>query len=340
MTRTILLTGISGFIAKHVALLALQRGMAVRGTLRSASRADEVRAALRPHLPDPAALDRLGFVTADLGKDTGWDAAMEGVTDVIHTASPFPMVQPKDEMDLIGPAREGTLRVLGAAHSAGIRRVVLTSSGVAIMNAEKGGGQDENDWADVTAPTMTPYAKSKTLAERAAWEFAAANGMDLTTINPGLVVGPPLDHHFGTSLEVIQRILKGKDPMLPDVSFPVVDVRDVAEMHLRALERPGTAGKRYISVADGPSMSMVEIGQFYKARYPTRRIATRKAPKVLLQVLALFDASLNTILPEVGKRHTLSNLKAQQEMGLVFMTTTDTLGATSDWLAREGLAWA
>lgn len=340
MTDTILLTGISGFIAKYVALLALQRGYAVKGTLRSMSRADEVRAALRLHLADPAVLTRLTFVTADLGNDAGWDAAMEGVSAVLHTASPFPMTQPKDENALIGPAREGTLRVLRAAHKAGVSRVVLTSSVVAVLNDHNPGVQDENDWADVAVPGTTAYAKSKTLAEKAAWEFASENGMALTTINPGLVVGPPLDRHFGTSLAVIQRILKGKDPMLPDVSFPVVDVRDVAEMHIRALERPGTAGKRYLSVADGPVMSMVEMGQFFKARYPTRRIPTRKAPKPLLQVIALFDPSLRTILPEIGKRQALSNLRAQQEMDMTFIPAADALAATSDWLASQGLVWA
>lgn len=339
MQATILLTGISGFIAKHVALSALNRGHVVRGTLRSVSREAEVRDALRPHLADPTALDRLGFVVADLGDDAGWDAAMTGVTAVIHTASPFPMVQPKDEMALIGPAREGTLRVLRAAHDARVSRVVLTSSTVAILNNAKVGMRDESDWSDVSDPNITAYGKSKTLAERAAWEFAQANGLALTTINPGLVVGPPLDRHFGTSLDVVLRILKGKDPMLPDVSFPIVDVRDVAEMHLRALDDPRTAGKRYLSVADGPAMSMVEIGRFFKSRYPTRRIATRQAPKFLLELLSWFDPSLKTILPEIGRRRELSNQRAQMEMGMQFVSTKDALAASADWLVKEGLVW-
>lgn len=339
MPETILLTGISGFIAKHVALKALNRGHVVRGSLRSVAREAEVRDALRPHLTDPAAMERLSFVVADLGSDAGWDAAMAGVTAVIHTASPFPMVQPKDEMDLIGPAREGTLLVLRAAMKAGVRRVVLTSSGVAILNSPKSGIRDENDWSDVSDPGMTAYAKSKTLAERAAWDFASANGMALTTINPGLVAGAPLDRHFGTSLDVVLRILKGKDPMLPDVSFPVVDVRDVAEMHLRALEDPQTAGKRYLSVADGPVMSMVEIGRFLKSLYPTRRIATRQAPKFVLHLLALFDPSLNTILPEIGRRRELSNQRAQTEMAMRFVSAKDALAGSADWLAQAGLVW-
>jgi dihydroflavonol-4-reductase len=339
MPQIILLTGISGFIAKHVALTALNRGYAVRGTLRSPARGDEVRAAVRPHLQDPAALDRLTFVTADLGDDAGWDAAMVGVDAVIHTASPFPLTQPKDEMALIGPAREGTLRVLRAAHKAGIARVVLTSSVAAIMGNDNPGIRDENDWSDVTSPRMTTYAKSKTLAETAAWDFAAANGMSLTTINPGLVVGPALDLNFGSSLNVILRVLKGKDPLLPDVSFPMVDVRDVAEMHLRALEKPQTAGKRFVAVTDGPVMSMVEIGRFFKSRYPTRRIATRRAPKLLLQVLALFDASLRMILPEIGKRHELANERAKSDMGMTFISSTDALLASSEFLVEKRQVW-
>jgi dihydroflavonol-4-reductase len=340
MPETILLTGISGFIAKHVALLALNRGHAVRGTLRTMARADEVRDALRPHLTDPKAMDRLAFVIANLGDGAGWDQAVAGVTAVIHTASPFPMVQPKDEMALIAPAREGTLRVLRAAHKAGIGRVVLTSSVVAVVNGTSPGVQDESVWADPTAPHATAYGKSKTLAERAAWEFAGANGMSLTTINPGLVVGAPLDRHFGTSLDLVLRILKGRDPMLPDISFPVVDVRDVAEMHLRALERADTVGKRYLAVADGPVMSMVEIGRFFKSRYPTRRIATRQAPKFLLQMLSLVDPSLKTILPQIGQRHELSNQRARTEMGMRFVSSKDALAASSEWLAKEGLVWA
>jgi dihydroflavonol-4-reductase len=340
LTQTILLTGISGFIAKHIALACLNRGHHLRGTLRSMSRADEVRAALRPHLTDAAALDRLHFVVADLGHAAGWDHAMSGADAVIHCASPFPLVQPKDEMALIGPAREGTLRVLSAAKSAGISRVVLTSSIAAVVNAANGPEQDETFWSDPSSPEITTYAKSKTLAEKAAWQFAEEKAMDLTTINPGLVVGPPLDRHFGSSLDLIVRILKGKDPMLPDISFPVVDVRDVAEMHLRALENPETIGKRYLSVADGPSLSMIAIGQLFKARFPTRRIATHKAPKAVLQLLSLFDPSIKTILPDLGRRINLSNLRAQTQMGMQFHSADDALIASADWLVKEGLIWA
>lgn len=242
----VLLTGVSGFIAKHVALKLLNAGYTVRGTLRRMDRSDEVRAALAPYLTEHAG--ELTFVQADLESDAGWADALQGITALVHTASPFPCAQPKDAATVIRPAVEGTERVLKAAAVAGVTRVVLTSSTVAVLNEAKPDTlQDEADWCDIHLPTTTPYAKSKTLAERAAWEIAKARGLRLSTINPGLVFGPPLDEHYGTSLALVERILKGRDPMLPPTGLPVVDVRDVAEMHLRALQRPETEGRRYIA---------------------------------------------------------------------------------------------
>ena len=238
MAETVLLTGVSGFIAKHVALKLLNAGYNVRGTVRRLDRAAEIKAALQPYLSENAG--QLSLVQADLESDAGWAEAMSGITAPVHTASPFPIAQPKDPAVVIRPAVEGTERVLKAAAAAGVTRVVLTSSTVAILNEAKADTlQDEADWCDVHLPSTTPYAKSKTLAERAAWEVAKARGLKLTTINPGLVLGPPLDEHYGSSLGLIERFLKGKDPMLPALGFPIVDVRDVAEMHLRALQRLG-----------------------------------------------------------------------------------------------------
>ncbi|MCB6177654.1 aldehyde reductase [Rhodobacter sp. Har01] len=338
MTEVILLTGISGFIAKHIALCALNRGHVVKGTLRSPDRAEEVRAALRPHLKDPAALDRLSFAATDLERDDGWDAAMQGMTAVIHCASPFPLVQPRDEGALIRPAVDGTLRVLRAAKAAGVARVILTSSAVAVVNNGKDALQDENDWCDLSLPGTTAYARSKTLAEKAAWEFAKANGLKLTTINPGMVAGPPLDDHYGASLDLLVRILKGRDPLMPPVGFPFVDVRDVAEMHLRALDRRETAGKRYIAAAG--SITLAGIGQLFKAAWPTRKIATREAPRVAMRLLGLFDPSVRSILPKLGRLERVSNLRAVQELGMTFIPVNQALKASADWLVRAGKIWA
>lgn len=333
----VLLTGVSGFIAKHIALKLLNAGFTVRGTLRRMDRADEVRAALAPYLTEHAG--ELSFVQADLESDAGWAEALAGVTALVHTASPFPLSQPKDPAQVIRPAVEGTERVLKAAAAAGVTRVVLTSSTAAVLNETKPDTlQDEADWCDTHLPTTTAYAKSKTLAERAAWEIAKARGLKLTTINPGLVVGPPLDEHYGSSLELVQRILKGKDPMMPPMGFPMVDVRDVAEMHLRALQRPETIGRRYIAASG--SMAMVDMGRTLKAAYPTRRIPTREAPKPLVRLLALFDPSIRTILPKLGHLERVSNARAVKEMEMEFIAPKAALLAAADWLVRHGRIWA
>jgi dihydroflavonol-4-reductase len=333
----VLLTGVSGFIAKHIALKLLNAGYAVRGTLRRMDRADEVRAALAPYLTEQAG--DLSFVQADLESDAGWADAFGGVAALVHTASPFPGTQPKDTASVIRPAVEGTERVLKAAAAAGVTRVVLTSSTVAVLNETRFDAlQDEADWCDIHLPTTTPYARSKTLAERAAWEIAKARGLKLTAINPGLVFGPPLDAQYGTSLALVERILKGRDPMMPPVGQPVVDVRDVAEMHLRALQRPETAGRRYIAASG--SMAFVDMGRTLKAAYPTHRIPTREAPPVLVRLLALLDPSIRTILPKLGHLERVSNARAVKEMGMEFIAPKAALLASADWLVKHGKIWA
>ncbi len=329
MADTILLTGISGFLAKHVALALLDAGHSLRGTLRRMDRAGEVRAALAPALKDPAALDRLSFAACDLTADAGWDAAMAGVTAVVHTASPFPIVQPADADTLIGPAVEGTRRVLAAAARAGVRRVVLTSSTVAVLAKGRERVQTEDDWAD-TGPQASAYGRSKTLAERLAWDIAAREGLALTVINPGFIAGPPLDRHFGSSIGLIRRILAGRDPMLPALGLPVVDVRDVALAHLRALERPQTAGQRFLTVAG--SMWMPEMGRALKAAYPARRIPTRTAPAALLRILAFFDREARAALPELGHIPQVSNLRAREGLGIDFIPPAEAVVATGTWL--------
>ncbi|MFM7334337.1 MAG: NAD-dependent epimerase/dehydratase family protein [Tabrizicola sp.] len=337
MPQTVLLTGSSGFIAKHVALKYLNAGYNVRGTLRRLDRAQEVHAAVTPQLVEGAGT--LSFVQADLESDAGWAEAMAGVSAVIHTASPFPLAQPKDPATLIRPAVEGTERVLKAAAATGVERVVLTSSTVAVLNESKPDSlQDEADWCDISLPSTTAYAKSKTLAERAAWEIARQRGLKLTTINPGLVLGPPLDEHYGSSLSLVERLMKGKDPMLPGIGFPSVDVRDVAEMHLRAVQRPETVGRRYLAAAG--SMAMVDMGRTLKAAYPTRRIATREAPAFLLRFLALFDPAIKSILPKIGHLERVSNARAVSEMGMEFIAPKAALLSSADWLAKHGKVWA
>lgn len=334
MPDHVLLTGASGFIAKHILLSLLAAGHRVRASVRNPARADEVRAAVLPHLPAEAA-DRLAFITLDLTRDDGWDAALHGTDALVHTASPFPIAQPRNPDELIRPAVDGTLRALRAAEAAGVGRVVFTSSTVAIAGATSD-IRDESHWSDPDAPGATPYTRSKTLAERAAWDVAARTpAIRLTTINPGLVLGPLLDDRFGSSVGLVRRILSGKDPVQPPFGLPVVDVRDVAAMHLAALERPETAGRRYLAVAG--SLWLAEMGQILKAAYPDRKIATRLAPRPLLRLLALFDPEVRAILPRLGVIDRMSNARATTEMGMRFIPAQDALLATAASLVERRL---
>ncbi|MEO0358567.1 MAG: NAD-dependent epimerase/dehydratase family protein [Pseudomonadota bacterium] len=311
MTQTVLLTGITGFIAKRIAYDLLEQGYHVRGSLRSAKRQDEVRAALKG-----TKVENLSFVPLDLTKDDGWDAAMVGVDVMIHTASPFPMTPPKDENQLIRPAVDGTLRALRAAHGAGVTRVVLTSSMVAIMHTDrpKGHKYGPDDWTDLDHPTTGVYAKSKTMAERAAWDFAAAHpDLELTTIHPGLVCGAPMDRHFGTSLQLIERLMSAKDPMQPNIGLPVVDVIDVSALHIAAMENSTTIGTRVIASDD--YLMMPDIAAHLADVFPNQGIKTRIAPKFLLRILALFDPALRQIVPQVGIQIDIDNQNGKDLIG-------------------------
>ena len=329
---TILLTGITGFIAKRIALDLLEDGYAVVGSLRSQSRADEVVNALRANLSDPSLVDRLRFVELDLGSDAGWNEAMQGVDAVLHTASPFPMTGPENPDDLVRPAVDGTLRALEAAQRAGVTRVVLTSSAVAIYARDKPGGRfTEDDWSQEGHPMMSAYGLSKTRAERAAWEFVKKHPeMQLSAINPVLVAGTPLDIHFGTSLEVIENILLGKDPFLPELGFGIVDVEDVSRAHLRALELPQAIGRRFILHAG--RMTMPKIGKLFRKAFPGCRASTRRAPDFLVRLIALFDKRARAILPALGRLEDPDNTAAREVLGIDFVPAKEALLRTGRFL--------
>ncbi|GAB5448851.1 NAD-dependent epimerase/dehydratase family protein [Gymnodinialimonas sp.] len=313
----VFLTGVTGFIAKRIALDLLNAGHTVTGSLRSATRADEVREAVRPHLSDASALERLTFTELDLNKDDGWTDAMQGCDVLMHTASPFPLSSPKDEADVIRPAVDGTLRALNAAQNAGFNRVILTSSVVAIEANDLPNPQTPANWTDLTHPRATPYYKSKTLAEQAAWDFVKQHPeMQLTTIHPSLVLGTPLDAHYGTSLSLMERIMAGKDPLMPPFGFGIVDVEDVSAMHIAAMDRPESAGNRYI--ASGGSMMMAAISTHLKSVYPDRKLATRQAPAWLMKVLALFDPSIRMIVPQLGHMPEFDTSASIRDLGITF----------------------
>lgn len=333
----IFLTGISGYIGKHIALQLLQAGYHVTGSLRDLSRADEVRAALAPHIAD---LDqRLQFAQLDLTRDDGWQAALHGADVLIHSASPFPLAQPKNADDLIRPAVDGTLRALRAAHAARVSRVVLTSSIAAINGSDLPLGDtayDETNWTDPNQPQIGAYVQSKTLAERAAWDFIATQApqIGLTVINPGLVVGAPLDGHYGTSVAVVTRLLRGKDPLLPNIGFAIVDVADVAQLHCIAIEKPDTIGQRIMAV--DRFMTFQGMALVLKSAYPKRRIPTRTAPDWLIRLLARFDPDIKTIIPLLGRQDRLNNARAMATLGRGMRQASKSITATADYLIAAG----
>ena len=338
-TQTVLLTGASGYIAKHIALKLLNAGYNVVGSVRSLARGDEISAAVTPHLTSTDDLaTRLRFVALDLGQDHGWSEAMQGIDILLHTTSPFPMTQPRNENDLIKPAVQGTLRAFRAAHAAGIKRVVLTSSFAAIMESELQPGKaayDEENWSDPDRATISPYNKSKTLAERAAWDFVRDNAPDmaLTTINPTMVLGPPLDTNFGTSVQVVQRLLRAKDPMLPRFGLAIVDVRDVAEMHVRAISIPESAELRFL--AADRFFWFHEMAQTLKASFPNRRIVTRRAPNIVVRFLAIFDKAIAQIVPILGVRFDVSNARAREVLGINFIPGAQSITETAAFLIEN-----
>ncbi len=339
MTK-VLLTGASGYIGKHITLQLLNQGYVVRASVRSLGKSREVIDAVTPSLVDKSNLDsRLTFVELDLEKDAGWDLALAGVDVLMHTASPFPIASPKDENELLRPAVDGTLRALRAAKEAGVKRVILTSSYAAIYGCDLPAGMaqyDETLWTDVTHPVgRVAYTKSKALAERAAWDYikSEAPGMQLTTINPVLVLGTPLDKSFGSSISVVERILKGKDPMLPDLRFPIVDVRDVAKMHVDSIKADATIGERILATAD--TYSFVEIAKLLKSVYPKSKVKTAQAPGFLIKFLSLFDGEIKAILPLLGKPMITNNAKAKRLLGINFIPAEISIKESADYLVKN-----
>jgi len=313
----VLVTGGSGFIGSHCILALLAAGHEVRTTVRNLNREEDVRAMLQAGGLEAG--HRLTFVTADLEKDAGWNVAVSGCEYVHHVASPFPASPPKHEDDLIIPAREGALRVLRASRDAGVKRVILTSSFAAIGYGREPLDRpfDERDWSDPDAE-IGAYAKSKTLAERAAWEFIAREGagLELAVVNPVGVFGPVLAKDYSTSILIVRKMLDGALPGLPKIWFGAVDVRDVADMHLRAMTTPAAAGERFLAVA-GDFLAFSEIATLLKQNLGTAasKVPTRELPNWMVRVASLADPAVKLILPELGKKKTGSNQKARTMLG-------------------------
>jgi nucleoside-diphosphate-sugar epimerase len=337
---TILVTGGSGFIGSHCILRLLADGYQVRTTVRSLKRQSDVRAMLRAGGAEPG--DRLSFVAADLESDAGWPEAAAGCDYVLHVASPFPAAIPRHEDELIVPAREGALRVLRASRDAGVKRVVLTSSFAAIGygHTPQTAPFDETSWTDPDGEDVRPYVKSKTLAERAAWDFIDREGgsLELSVVNPVGVFGPVLGPDYSTSILLVQRLMDGAVPGCPRLYFGVVDVRDVADLHIRAMTHAAARGERFLAVA-GDFVSMLDVARTLKARMgaSARRVPTRQLPDWLVRLAAMRDRAVQQILPELGKVKNATNEKARRMLAWAPRSTEEAIVATAESLVRLGL---
>lgn len=336
----VLVTGGSGFIGAYCILQLLDAGYRVRTTVRSLQREDDVRAMLKRGGAEPG--DALSFAAADLMSDAGWPEAVAGCDYVLHVASPFPPGVPKHEDELIIPAREGALRVLRAARDADVRRVVLTSSFAAIGYTHKPTDRpfSEEDWTDPDDSNIGAYIKSKALAERAAWDFMAREGgaLELAVVNPVGVFGPVLGPDYSSSIQVVQRMMDGSVPGLPRLSLGIVDVRDVADLHLRAMTNPSAKGERFLATS-GDCLLMQDIAHVLKARMgdAARRVPTRVLPDWMVRLAAMFDSSLAQIVPELGKFKNGTNEKARSVLGWTPRSNEDALIATAESLMQLGL---
>ena len=340
MPQTVLVTGGSGFIGSHIILHLVAAGYQVRTTIRNLKRDSDVRAMLKVGGAEPG--NRLSFVAADLESDAGWREAIAGCDYVLHVASPLPPSVPKHEDELIVPAREGTLRVLRASRDAGVKRVVVTSSFAAIGYGHKVRETpfNETDWTDPNGDDVAPYTKSKTLAERAAWEFLSREGgnLELSVVNPVGVFGPVLGPDYSSSILLVQKMMDGAMPGAPQLYFGAVDVRDVADLHIRAMTHPAAKGERFLAVA-GDFLTMLDIAKILRSRMgePAKRVPTRELPNWMVRLASLRDPAIKLILPELGKRKNGTNEKARRVLGWTPRSNEEALVATAESLVRLGL---
>jgi len=304
MNKKVLLTGISGYIGNHCAVELLKNGYSVRGSVRSLSKKEKVIEAISKEI---VPTDNLEFCELDLLEDKGWDKAMEGCEFVLHVASPFINIEPKDENEYIRPAVDGTMRALKAAKKAGVKRVVLTSSMVSMLEgADKSINIDYNSWTNVKAKNVSAYAKSKTLAERSAWDFVKnqnkENPMELSVVNPGPVFGPSLSGNLeGASMGMFKNMILGKVPMVPKSSINMSDVRDVAKIHVLALENKNANGKRFIVTTEKP-YAFQDLAQILKSN-GYDKVSTKLAPNFLLKFIGNFDREARSMRAFIGKTY-------------------------------------
>ncbi len=337
---TVLVTGGTGFLGGWCGAELVRRGYAVRTTIRDLRRTDQVRASFEA--AGVESNERVSIVAADLNADDGWQEAVAGCDYVLHVASPFPPAQPKDPDELIVPARDGALRVLRASLDAGVRRVVMTSSVAAVRHGRPASADapyNEADWTDPDDLRRTPYVRSKTIAERAAWDLVRARGAEdqLATVNPGAIIGPALSDDRSFSLQVIERLLNGM-PAVPRLGFVLVNVRDVADLHIRAMTAPAAGGERFLAV--DRFLWMKDVGRILRERLgpAAAKVPTRVAPDLLIRAMGLFDPSVRTIVSDLGESATYTAEKAKTTLGWEPRPIEDSIADTGQSLIERHLA--
>ncbi|MFJ4920474.1 NAD-dependent epimerase/dehydratase family protein [Streptomyces sp. NPDC088725] len=335
---TVLVTGGTGFVGGHTVARLLREGYRARVTVRKPGQEADVLAALRQAGVDPA--DRLEFAVADLSTDGGWADAMAGISHVLHLASPFPFTPPETEDELIRPARDGALRVVSAARNAGVPRVVMTSSYAAVgYTVKPGNNYSEADWTDPDTEGLPAYHKSKVLAERAAWDYVRHHGdIELVVINPTGIFGPPLSNRPSGSVGLVSGMLTGQMPVVPIMHFGVVDVRDVVDLHLRAMLHPKAAGERFIAVS-GPSISLFGMARILREHFPAAAGLLPSAEMTIDQVreAAKTEPALRDAASLHGRIPVISNKKARSLLGWEPRDAGETIVATAEGQIRLGL---
>lgn len=315
--KTVLVTGGTGFVGMQIILQLLEKGYNVRTTVRNLKSTDKVKDTLKAN--GIQTLENLSFVQTELTKDENWENVMQGCTYVLSVASPVFFDKPKDQEEAIRPAKEGILRVLKFAKKAGVKRVVMTSNfgAIGFTQFDKNRTTTEADWTNTNNKSVSVYERSKTLAEQAAWEFIEKEGgsLEFATINPVAIWGPSLDDHVSGSFHLLENLLNGTMKAIPNIALNVVDVRDVADLHIRAMETPAANGNRFIASADG-QISLPEIAELLKNKRPeiSQKISSRKLPNFVLSIASLFNTQAKEGLLLTKMNRNVSNQKAKNTL--------------------------